>query len=187
MAPLSHIGAVLDADVLIPAALRDTLLRAAQRGLYRPYWSAAILAEVERNLVRARLTTAAQARGLVGVLHTAFPRALVADYERLIPDMTNHPKDRHVLAAAVTAGAQIIVTFNLRDFPGEAVARYNIESAHPDTFLTDLADRAPEIMAQVIERQAAALRNPPKTYDDILDNLTGQAPRFAALMREYRP
>ncbi len=67
------------------------------------------------------------------------------------------------------------------------MARYNIESAHPDTFLTDLADRAPEIMAQVIERQAAALRNPPKTYDDILDNLTGQAPRFAALMREYRP
>lgn len=187
MEPLSHTGAVLDANVLIPAALRDTLLRAAQRGLYRPCWSAAILAEVERNLVRARLTSATQARSLVRALYTAFPRALVAGYERLIPGVTNHPKDRHVPAAAVAARAPVIVTSNLRDFPDEAVAPYGVEPVHPDLFLAELADRAPEMMAQAIERQAAALRNPPKTYDDILDNLTGQAPRFAALMREYRP
>ena len=91
-------------------------------------------------------------------------------------------------AAAVAAHARVIVTFNLRDFPEDALASYGIEAQHPDTFLTDLVDLAPELMRQVMEQQAAALRNPPKTYDDILDNPTGQVPRFAALMRQhYRP
>ena len=100
--------------------------------------------------------------------------------------MRNHPKDRHVLAAAVRAHAQVIVTFNLRHFPEEALAPYGIVARHPDAFLTDLANRAPDLMVQTIERQAAALRNPPKSYDDILDNLTGQVPQFATLMRGLR-
>ncbi len=181
---MASFGVVVDACVLIPAALRDTLIRAAVRDLYRPYWSETILQEVERNLVRAQLTTAAQAQRLVDVLRTRFPRAMAEGYEQLIPSMTTRDEgDRHVAAAAVTTHARVIVTFNLRDFPEEALAPYGIEAQHPDTFLTDLVDLAPELMRQVIEQQAAALRNPPKTYHDILDNLTGQVPRFAPLMR----
>ncbi len=186
---MASLGVVLDACVLIPAALRDILIRAAVRDLYRPYWSETILQEVERNLVRAQLTTGAQAQRLVNVLRTRFPRAMTAGYEQLIPSMTTRDEgDRHVAAAAVTTYAQIIVTFNLRDFPEEALALYGIEAQHPDAFLAYLVALAPELMRQVIEQQAAALRNPPKTYDDILDNLTAQVPRFAALMRQhYRP
>jgi hypothetical protein len=43
--------AILDANVLYQAPLRDTLLSAAELGLFEPYWSATILAEVERNLI----------------------------------------------------------------------------------------------------------------------------------------
>ena len=43
---------VLDANVLIPNALRDTLLRGAEAGWYEVSWSDKTLAEVERNLVR---------------------------------------------------------------------------------------------------------------------------------------
>ncbi len=183
---MATLGAVLDACVLIPAALRDTLLRAARRDLYRPHWSETILEEVRRNLVAAGMVTPQQAQRLVDTLLARFPRALTTGYELLIPRMTNHPKDRHVLATAVRAHAQVIVTFNLRHFPEEALAPYGVVARHPDAFLTDLADRAPDLMVQTIERQAAALRNPPKSYDDILDNLTGQVPRFAALMRRLR-
>lgn len=180
---MSSFGAVLDACVLIPAALRDTLLRAAREGLYRSYWSEMILDEVHRNLVKSGMMTPDQASYLTGTLREKFPRALAEGFEPLIPSMTNHPKDRHVVAAAVVAHAQVIVTFNLRDFPATALTPHGIEARHPDTFLTSLANLEPEVMAGVIERQAAALRNPPKTYDEILDNLTGQTPRFATLMR----
>lgn len=45
--------------------------------------------------------------------------------------MTNHVKDRHVLAAAVRAAAAAVVTFNLDDFPDVAVDPFDIEALHP--------------------------------------------------------
>ena len=42
---------VLDANVLFPFVLRDTLLRAAADGFYQLRWSAHILDELTRNLV----------------------------------------------------------------------------------------------------------------------------------------
>lgn len=38
---------VLDACVLVPIALADTLLRVAEKGLYRPLWSGWILTEAQ--------------------------------------------------------------------------------------------------------------------------------------------
>lgn len=95
---------VLDACVLYPAYLRDTLLSAAEADLYDPRWSDDILADVERNLV-ADVLTPEQVRHLIAEMCAAFPDALVHDYEALVPAMRNHPKDRHVVAAAVRAQA----------------------------------------------------------------------------------
>ena len=107
---------VLDANVLFPFTLRDTLLRAAQAGLFQVYWSDEILDEAARNLVARGRITAEQAERLTTAIRGAFPEAVVTGHEPLIAAMPNEPKDRHVVAVAVKAGAQVIVTSNLRDF-----------------------------------------------------------------------
>jgi hypothetical protein len=46
------------------------------------------------------------------------PKSLVSGYEARIPQLSlPDTDDRHVLAAAIEAGATVIVTFNLSDFP----------------------------------------------------------------------
>jgi hypothetical protein len=69
---------------------------------------------------------------------------LVTGYETLIDAVTlPDPDDRHVLAAAIRAGADLIVTFNLKDFPEKDLKPYGIEAQHPDDFLTFQLDLAP--------------------------------------------
>jgi predicted nucleic acid-binding protein len=107
---------VLDANVLFPFSLRDTLLRAAAAGYYQVCWSEEILEEARRNLVGRGTITEEQAHRLLYVMRRAFPEAMVSGHEPLTEAMPNDPKDRHVAAAAVRAAAQVIVTFNLKDF-----------------------------------------------------------------------
>jgi PIN domain len=90
--------ALLDTCVLYPRYLRDVLLNMAEDELYAPLWSAEILTELRRNLVHR--DEAANVDGMIRAMRHAFPDAEVTGFERLIPAMTNHPKDRHVLAAA---------------------------------------------------------------------------------------
>ncbi|CCF84223.1 PIN domain-containing protein [Nitrolancea hollandica] len=179
-------GVILDACVLIPAALRDTLLRTAAAALYRLHWSEDILAEVERNLVEHKMTSATGAKYVVGAMREAFPEADVDGYQCLIPAMANHEKDRHILAAAVVAGAQVIVTMNLKDFPDHALAPFGIEAQSPDEFLGNPFDLDPELMTEIVKEQAEDLANPPMSVDELLDGLAIQAPHFAELVRGFR-
>ena len=180
---MPDLAAVLDACVLFPAALRDTLLRAAEFGLYRPHWSGDILVELERSLVRSGRVDAARARRLVAAIRLAFEDAEVSGYEHLIEAMATSPSDRHVAAAAVFAGANVIVTLNLRDFPTSALAPHGVDVQSPDLFLQQLCVRDPNAMVQILGEQAADLVSPPFTVDDILDELAMFAPAFATLMR----
>jgi predicted nucleic acid-binding protein len=123
--------AFLDTCVLYPAYLCDTLLRLAEASAYRPLWSADVLAELRRNLLDRGLPPDRVGRRLEQ-MSRSFPDALVTGYESLIDGMTNHSKDRHVLAAAVRANAEVIVTFNLSDFPEPALKPYDIAAIHPD-------------------------------------------------------
>lgn len=107
---------VLDACVLYPFTVRDVLLQAAAQGFYQVYWSETILDEALRNLISDGRMTEDNAAKLVAAMRRAFPEAQVTDHEALIPAMRNDEKDRHVAAAAVKAGAQVIVTSNTRDF-----------------------------------------------------------------------
>lgn len=173
---------LLDACVLFPAALRDTLLRAAAAGLYQPHWSAEILEEVRRNLV-AKGKRPDHIQHLINTLKEVFPEAMVTEYQHLTAAMTNDPKDRHVLAAAVAGGAEIIVTDNLRDFPAEALAPFHISAQSPDEFLMGLFLAHPEEMAQIIIEQAADLHRPPQGPQDVLNKLALHAPTFAARVR----
>ena len=66
---------------------------------------------------------------LIEQLQQAFPTSEVVNYDALIDAMTCHPKDRHVLAAAVAGGAQVVVTFNVKDFPDPSVEPQTSESS----------------------------------------------------------
>lgn len=174
---------LLDANVLFPFSLRDTLLRAAAEGLFQLYWSDRIIDEMERNLVRTGTITREQAARLRFVMLEAFPESMVTDYEHLISAMTNHEKDRHVTAAAVRVSAQVIVTSNLKDF---RELPDGIEAQSPDEFLYNLLDLDPAGMVVLVERQAAALRNPPLSFDALSRGLFKLVPTFARMVVDYR-
>jgi predicted nucleic acid-binding protein len=174
---------VLDTCVLFPAHLRDTMLRLAERGLFHPLWSAEILDELRRALVRHHVAKAHVDR-LLDQMTEAFEHSLITGYEATEATMTNHPKDRHVLAAAVHSRASAVVTFNTRDFPDDSVRPHDIEAIAPGTFLLDQLDLAPTALIDVLMAQAAANRRAPKTLPNLLDALSkAGVPDFADEIR----
>lgn len=180
---MSSFSVVLDTCVLYPMYLRDTLLRAAEAGLYRLYWSADILKELRRNIIADGHARQESADHLIEEMRIAFPEADVTSYHHLIPAMRNDPKDRHVVAAAVVAGAQLIVTDNLSDFGPDALAPFNIEAQSADAFLTDLFSLDLDAMVAIISAQAGDYAFPPLTPMELLDRLARTAPTFAELVR----
>lgn len=136
---------IYDACVLYPAPLRDLLLRIATIGIVRARWSDTILDECFRNILKNRpdLQPGALDRTRA-LMKQAVPDCLVSGFEPLIPSLTlPDADDRHVLAAAIRAGAQAIITFNLSDFPAEELDKFGVEAKHPDDFVLDTLDLAP--------------------------------------------
>ncbi|MBL7620609.1 MULTISPECIES: PIN domain-containing protein [unclassified Frankia] len=173
------IVAVLDANVLIPNALCDLLLRLAEEQVFVPRWSAHILDEVARNLP-AQSRSAAERR--IRYMTEAFHGAAVSGYEHLIPTMANDVKDRHVLAAAVAGDADLIVTCDLKDFPSESCEKYAVEIEHPDAFLLGVLDRDQTLVLGVLHDQAASTgrRGPRLSVPDVLQYVArAGARRFA--------
>lgn len=173
---------LLDANVLFPFSLRDTLLRAAAAGFYQVRWSSQILDEMARNLVSTGAMPEEKARRLRAIMEREFPEAEVTGYDHLIASMKNHEKDRHVVAAAVKAGAQVVTTANLRDF---SELPEGIEAQSPDAFLCNSFDLDPEGFINLLREQAADLTNPPMTFHELLDRLARVVPDLASAVREY--
>ncbi len=173
---------VLDANVLYPFTLRDTLLRAAAAGFFQVYWSEQLLEEATSNLVANDIVTAEQAARLRAAMNRAFPEALVTDHQSLIAGMKNDEKDRHVAAAAVKAAAQVIVTMNLRDFRD---LPDGIEAQHPDEFLSNLFDLDADSLTAIVQSQAADLKKPPRTFEEIVNALSKLVPDFARSVLEH--
>ena len=136
--------ALLDANVLYPAPLRDLLVQLAYTRVYRARWTIEINDEWKRNLLIARPELADRIARTQAVMHRALPDALVTGYESLIPTLyLPDLDDRHVLAAAVTSSANVIVTYNLRDFPSAILEPYGLVAQHPDEFFRVLIEAAP--------------------------------------------
>ena len=164
---------VYDACVLYPMSVRDLLLRIANTGVVRARYSERILDECFRNIRKnlPHIPEPAIERTRRHMID-GVPDCLVSGYEDLesgldLPD----PDDRHVLAAAIRAGAQAIVTYNLRDFPDHVLERYDIESKHPDEFVLDTIDLAPGAVVQCVTDQATSYRRPPMSVPEMLDTL----------------
>ncbi|TDB73058.1 PIN domain-containing protein [Micromonospora sp. KC721] len=177
--------AFLDTCVLYPAHLCDTLLRLAEVAAYRPLWSEDVLIELRRNLLERGIVEERVDRR-ISHMRAAFPDAMVTGYESLVDGMTNDPKDRHVLAAAVRANAEVLVTFNVGDFPEVSVKPYDVLTIHPDDFLLDQLDLYPGVTLDVLHRQAAAYRREPTTVPALLALLSRTGvPQFAAEVRRH--
>jgi len=168
--------AFLDACVLYPTVLREVLLAAAEGGLYEPLWSPRVLEEWARAVARLGPGQEAVARGEIALLKARWPGALVADDPGaglVLPDLA----DAHVVAAARGAGAELIVTLNLRDFPARTLADLGLRAEHPDAFLRGFWAEHPEEVARAAEKVRAEA-----------ERLSGQLqPMRALLKRAYLP
>lgn len=105
-------------------------------------------------------------------MNRAIRDVLVTGYEPLVEvlDLPD-PDDRHVLAAAIKARAQVIVTDNLKDFPRARLVPWNIEARSADDFVLDLIDLNQQSVYAQVQRMADAWQNPPASVDDVLTSL----------------
>lgn len=143
--------AVLDACVLYPTVLREILIEVAAAGLIEPVWSARIIGEWLHAAERLGADAARVARVEAALMAERFSDAMAPDDgERAVGLDLPDPSDRHVVEAALAAGAPLIVTANLRDFPRGAMAAVGLEARHPDAFLLGLWLEAPEVVGAAI-------------------------------------
>lgn len=162
--------AIYDACVLYPAGLRDLLLNLALTDLFRARWSNDIHDEWMRNVLKDRPELSPERLLRTRDLMNMHVRGCVVEgYHSLIDALTLlDPDDRHVLAAAIVAGADVIVTYNLNDFPADALEPYEIEAQHPGTFTRHLIDLDANAVLRAVRDQRANLTNPTYTTDELL-------------------
>jgi hypothetical protein len=168
--------AVLDACVLYSAALRDLFMRLATERVFLARWTNDIHDEWIRNVLKQRPElTREQLERTRALMDVHAEGSLVEGYEDLIPTLSlSDSDDRHVLAAAITAGAGMIVTFNLTDFPVKALEKHGIRPMHPEVFLSELFESTPEAFLVALRIHRAALKNPAKTAEEYLATLSAQ-------------
>jgi predicted nucleic acid-binding protein len=160
-----HFTALYDACVLYPATLRNLLIQLARTGLYRARWTEQIHDEWSRSLLRDKPDIGhAKLAMLREQINDAVPDCLITGYEPRIQTLQlPDPDDRHVLAAAIHAHAQVIITTNLRHFPDDALQPHAITAQHPDRFVLRLLDLDPNATIEAFRLVRQRLRKPP--YD----------------------
>ena len=148
----------------------------AVSNLFYARWSEQIHEEWIRSLLQSRPDlTRRQLERTRQLMDNNVLDCLVVGFERLIPTLTlPDADDRHVLATAITTGADLIVTFNLTDFPVAALAPHGIAAKHPDDFLSQLLLTSPTAFCEAVRRQRANLIRPRKSVDELLEVLESQ-------------
>ncbi|WP_295400125.1 PIN domain-containing protein [uncultured Thiocystis sp.] len=183
---MANFTVVYDACLFYPAPLRDLMIRLAQTRRFRAHWTEAIQREWLIALLRNRpeLDEIKLSRTMT-LMNQAVPDCLITGYEYLTEQLSlPDPNDRHVLAAAIRCGAQAIVTMNVKDFPAETLASFEIFARHPDDFILDLADLEPAVVTTAAKRQRAALKDPPLSPDEFVSKLRRQGlPGVAAFLQ----
>lgn len=164
--------AFCDANVLYSALLRDLLIRLALAGLCELRWSEQVQDEWIRNLLAVRPDRHQALARTRTLMDRALPQASTHGYEGLIPTLTlPDPDDCHVLAAALHSGADVLLTFNLKDFPPANVPGCVLLVTHPDAWLVDVTAQDEELTLTVVRELLAALRSPPLKVADLAEAL----------------
>lgn len=163
---------VLDACVLFPTALREILQGAARAGLFQPVYSDRILREWILATAKLGPSAPVVAAAEAAMFRADFSQGLVRPHPEiearlLLPD----PDDLHVLATAIASGAEAIVTFNAKDFPGHVLAAEGIARRDPDGFLWEIHSHQPERVAAIVEAvraKAEAIAGVPVTLKHLM-------------------
>jgi hypothetical protein len=186
---VNRFAVVLDACVLYSAPVRDLILWMAAEHLFRPRWTQTIheewitgLLKKRPDLERGRLERLRQK------MDEQFPDANISGHEGLIEAITlPDPNDRHVLAAAIVANVDAIVTFNIRDFPRECVAQYELETVDTDDFVLSQFEISLAAALSAAKNCRANRKHPPKSADEYIDTLRKHLlPQTANELRKYR-
>jgi predicted nucleic acid-binding protein len=167
---------IYDANVLYPATLRDLLMQLALSDLFQARWTNLIHDEWTRNVLKNQPDlNPTKLEHVRTLMNNAVADSLVTGFETLIPTLNlPDPNDRHVLAAAITAKANRIVTFNRKDFPTPFLEPHGIQAQHPDEFICELIDHQLEAVLTAMRTVRSRLRNPPRNATEYLERLAKQ-------------
>jgi predicted nucleic acid-binding protein len=168
----------IDACVLANQGVCDLLLRLAERPrLFIPHWSEEVLAEVRRTHVTKLNWPERLADHYQTEIRNAFPEAVVSGYEPLTENLTNDPKDRHVLAAAIRGDCPLILTFNLKHFPKSSLSAWEVCAEHPQDYLLVLYGMDPKQVVACLGEIAGRRK---LEIEDVLIKLGKSIPAFAS-------
>lgn len=167
----------IDACVLANFGVADLLMRLAEKPRqYLPKWSEPVLAEVKRTHIEKLGWGEEMAGSFSTAIRSHFPEAMVSGFDHLMPAMTNEESDRHVLAAAVHSGCDMILTFNLKDFPDESLAPWKVRAWHPERYLITLFEmdegRVRSVIGDIARRKG-------EDAEDVLIRLGHSVPAFS--------
>lgn len=185
---ISTFTAFFDASVFYGARLRSLVTYAAQTKLFRARWSDMVHDEWVRNLIANRPDLKpddlSRTREL---MNSAVPDSLVTGFERFIEAVELPDRDdRHVVAAAIMTRANVIVTFNLKDFPSEAIDEFRLHAKHPDEFLIEAFGLGPQEMVEAVLNDFLHYRTPALTFDEYRQSLAkAGVPKFAKLIEQF--
>ncbi len=181
--------AVFDACILYPFHLRNIIVQAAADRLVEARWTDEIHDEWIRSLAAdtptipiERLQTTRR------LMNDALPGATISGYEDLVPTVSlPDPDDRHVVAAAIAAGASIILTWNLKDFPATALKKYGLRRHTPDAFLSGLYDNVPDLVVGSLANARRNLNKARVSASDFIEIINHQKLTQLATRIRQRP
>ncbi len=176
-----------DANVLYSILMTDLILSLGEAGLFRPRWTIEIHEDWIRNVLENQTErTREELERRRAFMDQAIDHDLVEGYDRYIANLhLPDPGDRHVLAAAIEGGAEIVLTYNLRDFPAAVLSNSGITALHPDEFLCQQIAAEPALVMEVIEQMRVKRKRPEISQEQFLNKLARlDIPKFVRTLRE---
>ena len=156
----------------------------AEHDLLEPRWRETILEETHRALITKIGLDEQRATRRRSAMEAAFPEAEVVGFETHIEGLECHPKDRHVLAAAIAGEADVIVTFNVRDFPDNACQPHGVVAMHPEQYLLEFLASDREATMRAIAANPDRRTNPRVHLSELLARLAATVPTFANIAHQ---
>jgi len=178
----------VDTNVLFPFSLMDLMPSLAEDYVHDVVWSDRLLDEWQRVIVREGHRSPEAAALIADHIRAGFADSRIPEdaYKHLLAELDGPDHDElHHIAAAIAGNAETLITWNLPDFPTEALGPHGITVTPPDPYLCSLLEQVPDEVLTTIGRMAARKRRPPMSPLDIVNALErARVPAFAHRVRQ---